>query len=77
MCKSTEMDVEEFERFYNEKHVGESFADIMGAMDTSGDKSIEIQEFLDYYCNISPLFDDDEHFEAYVKQSWKVQSTPK
>jgi hypothetical protein len=43
----------------------------MKGMDTSADGMIKRQEFVDYYCNVSPVFEEDQAFTSYLKASWR------
>lgn len=36
------------------------------------DKSVSVDEFIEYYNNVSALIDDDKHFELMIKNGWKI-----
>ena len=40
----------------------------------SRDRSITLQEFVEYYNNISPLIDNDEYFELMITNAWNLKN---
>ena len=35
-------------------------------------KSVNVDEFVEYYNNVSASIDDDRYFEAMIRASWKI-----
>ena len=48
------------------------FANLLRSYDDDGDGLITRDEFIDYYREISPSFDDDEYFAEMMKSAWKL-----
>jgi hypothetical protein len=40
----------------------------------SRDRTIKLEEFLEYYNNISPSIDNDEYFELMIRNSWNLDN---
>ena len=40
--------------------------------DKSGDGIVTLEEFIDYYTNLSASFDNDEHFVFMIHQAWQI-----
>jgi len=38
------------------------------------DKKVTLEEFIEYYNNISCLIDDDEYFELMINQAWNLKN---
>ena len=44
----------------------------MEQWDTVKDEVVTLQDFEDYYTDISPSIDRDDHFETLLKNTWKA-----
>ena len=62
--------MDDLKKFYQEKKVSESFSDLMSQIDLNKDNIITFDEFIDYYTNLSPSFNEDFAFEKFVETSW-------
>ena len=40
----------------------------------ASDHKVTLDEFMEYYTNISCLIDDDEYFELMINQAWNIKS---
>jgi len=70
MCYGDELEVDEFSMFYQHKMVSEPFSKVMADMDQNDDTIISYQEFVDYYTNMSPTFNEDNAFKEFLYSSW-------
>jgi calcyphosin len=43
---------------------------------TRGDKVVSLDEFIEYYNNISMSFEDDRYFELMMINAWNLNNTP-
>ena len=48
------------------------FQNLLKSYSDDGDDKISREEFIDYYREISPSFDDDEYFIEMIKSAWKL-----
>lgn len=54
-----------------EAHRGLSKGD---AASVKGDKKVTLNEFMDYYSNVSASIDDDQYFELMIKNAWNLDN---
>lgn len=51
----------------------EILEEFLGQWDTKKkDKSVTLEEFVDYYKDISASIDRDDYFEAMLRNAWKL-----
>lgn len=70
MAYDHKVDIDTFKRFYCEDMVSESFTKMMEEMDQNQDGAICHHEFVDYYTNMSPVFNEDKAFKEFLYSSW-------
>lgn len=46
-------------------------------MNKTKDQTITIEEFLEYYNNISMSIQDDQYFEVMMTNAWNLDNKPK
>ena len=39
-----------------------------------GDKRVTLNEFMDFYSNVSASIDDDQYFELMIRNAWNLDN---
>ena len=46
----------------------------MNTEDAKGDGRVSLQEFMDYYSNVSASIDNDEYFQLMLTNAWNLNN---